>query len=197
MLSLVDQSHASSESSIRNQGKFEGSHRPSPTIQSVSQYGYYGGSSGAGSGASGADNYEAIPASGSNPGETADQVEQDDVTALFAGVQNGQFRLTRLRADLARAALASDLQLQAATDQGVLTNARIAAQSANGPLCPVYQGCSVVGQAVYTPGSSGGSGTFGCTTAASKVPFDTTAAFAAALGLLALGGVASRRRRRA
>ncbi|HEY8090205.1 MAG TPA: DUF2330 domain-containing protein [Polyangiaceae bacterium] len=172
----------------------------SSQIQSISQYGYYGGSSGGssgvGGGASGADNYEPIAASGSNPGETADQVEQDDVTALFTGIQNGQFRLTRLRADLARAALANDLQLQAATDQGVLTNVRVAAQSANGPLCPVYQGCSVVGQAVYTPGSSGGGAAFGCTTAAAKVPFDATAAFAAALGLLAVGGVASRRRRR-
>jgi MYXO-CTERM domain-containing protein len=164
-------------------------------IQSYASYGYYGGSSG-GASTQGADNYEPIAASGSDPGETADQVEQDDVTALFTGISSGTFRLTRLRADLAHAALANDLQLQAASDQSTLTNVRQATQSANGPLCPVYQGCSVVGQAVYTPGASNGSSAFSCSTVAASAPWDTTALFTGALGLLAVGGVASRRRRR-
>ncbi|MGH7298024.1 MAG: MYXO-CTERM sorting domain-containing protein, partial [Polyangiaceae bacterium] len=111
-------------------------------------------------------------------------------------IQNGTFRLTRLRADLAHSALSSDLQLQAASDQGELSNVRVASQSANGPLCPVYQGCTVVGQAIYTPGASNGSSAFGCSTAAASAPWDRTAAFTGALGLLALGGMASRRRRR-
>ena len=160
-------------------------------IQSIAQYG--GGGIGGGAATTGADNYAAIPASGSTPAETADQVEQDDLTALFTGIGSGQFRLTRLRADLAHGALANDLQLQAAADQSELTNLRVASGSVNGPLCPVYDGCTVVGQAVYTPGASNAGG--GCSAAAAPTGWGTTAAFGAVLGLLAAGGIASRRRR--
>ncbi|HEY6463840.1 MAG TPA: DUF2330 domain-containing protein, partial [Polyangiaceae bacterium] len=173
-------------------------------VQSLADYGgeYGGGSSGGGIGGSsgapatdGADSYEPIPASGTSPGETADQVMQDDLGALFAGIASDTFRLTRLRADLAHGALTNDLQLQAASDQSVLTNQRVATQSLNGPLCPVYEGCSVVGQAVYTPGASNGGG--GCAVTAQAVPtgWRTTAAFAGVLGLLAMGSASSRRRR--
>jgi MYXO-CTERM domain-containing protein len=163
-------------------------------IQETAEYGIIADGSGPAPSTPGADNYLPVAASGSSPAETADQVMADDVTALFAGTSNGTFRLTRLRADLAHAALANDLELQAAADQSELTNFRVAAQSVNGPLCPVYDGCNVIGEAPYTPGTSGGSGG-GCATVAAPTGWETTAGFVGALGLLMAGGLASRRRR--
>jgi hypothetical protein len=171
-------------------------------IQELAQYGYsgFGGStsgssSGAGVGSSNADSYDPIPASGSNPGETADQVMQDDLTALFAGLGGTSFRLTRLRADLAHAALANDLQLQAASDQSTLSNVHVASQSVNGPLCPVYQGCQVVGQAIYSPNSNTG-GSFGCSIPPAAVPgWGETSALAGLAGVIVVGLARTRRRR--
>jgi hypothetical protein len=167
-------------------------------ITDAAQYGFVPGgtSSGGSSGgvSTGGDNYEPIPASGTDPGQTADQVMQDDLKTLFTGISSGTFRLTRLRADLAHAALANDLQLQAATDQSTLSNAHVASQSVNGPLCPVYSGCSVVGQAVYDPTASNhGSG---CSVpAVDRLGWGETAILGGMAGLLVLSGVRARRRR--
>jgi hypothetical protein len=176
-----------------------GSYDVQSQIQNLAQYGssFGGSTSGSSSGSGGSSNgdgYEAIPASGSNPGESADQVMQDDLTALFTGISGSNFRLTRLRADLAHAALANDLQLQAASDQSTLSNIHVAQQSANGPLCPVYQGCTVVGQAIYSP-NSGGGGAFGCsvpTVAASG--WGETTALAGLVGVIVVGLTRTRRR---
>jgi hypothetical protein len=162
-------------------------------ITTAAQYGYVPGGGG-GTAATGGDNYAPIPASGTDPGKTADEVMQDDLTTLFAGIaQSGTFRLTRLRADLAHASLANDLQLQAG-NQAELTNVHVAGQSINGPLCPVYQGCTIVGQAIYSPGHSGG-----CSVPAGHpAGWGETAAAGSAVGLLLVAGVrATRRRRRA
>jgi len=122
---------------------------------------------------------------------------QEDLTTLFTGISRQSFRLTRLRADLAHTALASDLQLQAAADQSTLSNAHQATQSVNGPLCPVYQGCSVVGQAVYDPSQSGGRTVFGCSVPASeRVDWGQTATLGGLAGLLVVSSVRARRRRR-
>ena len=170
-------------------------------ITEAAQYGFVpgggsssGGSSSGGVGAVGGDNYAPIPASGTDPGETADQVMQDDLTVLFTGIASG-FRLTRLRADLAHAALANDLQLQAAADQSTVTNLHVATQSANGPLCPVYQGCQVVGTGVYDPTASNNRGS-GCSIpAVEHMGWGDTAILGGMSGLLVLSAVRARRRR--
>jgi hypothetical protein len=170
-------------------------------IQEAAQYGFVpGGTSSGGFGGAGSSNgdaYAPIDPSGSDPGKTADQVMQEDLTTLFAGISANSFRLTRLRADLAHGALGSDLQLQAAADQSVLSNSHQATQSVNGPLCPVYQGCSVVGQAVYDPSQSNGRSVFGCSVPA-REPTDwgQTVALGGLAGLLVVSSVRARRRRR-
>ncbi|HEY6460867.1 MAG TPA: DUF2330 domain-containing protein, partial [Polyangiaceae bacterium] len=77
------------------------------------------------------DDYLPIPASdagagpgdaGSSAGETADQVRQDDLATLFPGGNQGTVRITRMRADLSHAALATDLNLQASADQTNVSN---------------------------------------------------------------------------
>ena len=84
--------------------------------------------------------YEAIPASDAGgdggAGETAEQVRQNDLATLFPGADTGTVRVTRMRADLARAALATDLALQASSDQSNLPRFYQVTQSVNAPACP-------------------------------------------------------------
>jgi hypothetical protein len=47
------------------------------------------------------------------PGETPDQVRDDDLSTLFAGIAGPLARITRLRTDIVRAALVADLVLEA------------------------------------------------------------------------------------
>src|SRR5262249_48965044 len=105
-------------------------------------------------------------------GETADQARLDDFSVLFPE-GTIPMRITRLRSDLAHAALASDLVLQAATDQTVISNVYQVPQSVNAPVCPVPPPCDCgpVGSSGPGPSSSssssggsrgpGGSGLFG------------------------------------
>jgi hypothetical protein len=165
-------------------------------ITEAAQYGFVpgGGGSSGGVAAVGGDNYAAIPASGTDPGKTSDEVMQEDLTTLFTGISSTVFRLTRLRADLAHASLANDLQLQAASDQSTVSNVHVATQSVNGPLCPVYQGCTVVGQGVYDPHGSNGGG--GCSVpAVDHLGWGETAVLGGMVGMLVLSGVRARRRR--
>jgi len=69
-------------------------------------------------------------------GETADQVRQDDLATLFPGGDQGEVWVTRIRADLAHSALASDLVLQASSDQSELSNFYYVTNSVNAPACP-------------------------------------------------------------
>jgi hypothetical protein len=83
--------------------------------------------------------YLAVPgadAGDGGAGETADEVRQDDLSAIFPGDSQGTVRITRMRADLAHAALATDLTLQASTDQSDLSNIYQVTQSVNAPACP-------------------------------------------------------------
>jgi hypothetical protein len=82
--------------------------------------------------------YLAIPADDAGQaGETADQVRQADMATLFPGGNaQGTVRITRMRADLARAALATDLTLQASADQSNVSNFYQVTQSVNAPTCP-------------------------------------------------------------
>jgi hypothetical protein len=93
--------------------------------------------------------------------ESAEQVRTDDVTALFAGLTGPTVRVTRMRSDIAQAAMTKDFVLQASSDQSELSNVRTVTQSVN-LTCPIYNGCNVVGtgtpaQAAASVGSGGGS----------------------------------------
>jgi hypothetical protein len=84
-------------------------------------------------------------------GKTSDQLMKEDLDAACAGQSPGStsIRVTRIRADLAHTALATDLTLQAAGEQTNVANLLTARFSKNAPSCPVYapNSCSVVGQA--------------------------------------------------
>jgi hypothetical protein len=69
-------------------------------------------------------------------------------------------RVTRMRSDIAHAAMTSDFLLQASADQSELSNIRYVTQSVN-LTCPIYNQCSVVGtgtpaQAAASVGASSG-----------------------------------------
>jgi hypothetical protein len=72
----------------------------------------------------------------------------DDVSTLFAGISGPNARITRMRSDIAHAALTADLTLQASSDQSELSN--------------LYQPGSATGTPPACPdlcGGFGGSGT--------------------------------------
>jgi hypothetical protein len=104
-----------------------------------------------------------------NVTQAADAVREEDLTTLFGG---GSFsRVTRMRADLAHAALDTDLLMTAAKDQGTLSNVRTVTKELNEPLCPVWNGCTSTEQAPRseaiarsTGGGAGGESgeTFSC-----------------------------------
>jgi len=92
--------------------------------------------------------------------ETAEEVRTDDVNALFAGMAGPNVRVTRMRSDIAHAAMTTDFLLQASADQSELSNIRNVTQSVN-LTCPIYNQCSVVGtgtpaQAAASVGASSG-----------------------------------------
>lgn len=70
-----------------------------------------------------------------------------DLAVLFAGIPVGAERITRIRADLDRAALDADLLVTAAADQSVLSNVRNVTKEKNEPICPVWDGCDQDGTA--------------------------------------------------
>ncbi len=72
---------------------------------------------------------------GPNP-KTAEQVRTEDLEVLFHGINQADARVTRIRADLAHAALDQDLAFVAPSDQNVLSNYRQAAKATNEPACP-------------------------------------------------------------
>ncbi|MGH7271398.1 MAG: DUF2330 domain-containing protein, partial [Polyangiaceae bacterium] len=85
--------------------------------------------------------YTAIPASDAGPAETPDQARQQDLATLFPSGQAG-VRITRMRADLARAALATDLTLTSSSIQTTLSNQYQVTQSINAPACPSPPVCA-------------------------------------------------------
>lgn len=149
--------------------------------------------------------YPPTPATDASAGETSAQQLQDDVTALFKGIAGGQFRLTRLRADLAHAALASDLVLGATADQSFLSNFRRVTASTGAPVCSPYPDCPLDprgdgGMYDPQPGSTsfdnGGHGdSFNCA-AAPVLGADSVLTFGGIAGLLGFSFIRGRRRRR-
>ena len=71
---------------------------------------------------------------------------------------------------------------------------RVATGSVNGPNCPIYEGCDVVGTAPFHLGSGGSAA--GCSTAAiARDDWRETAGLAGVLGLFAFAAARARRRR--
>ncbi|MGH7439072.1 MAG: DUF2330 domain-containing protein [Polyangiaceae bacterium] len=128
--------------------------------------------------------------------ESAEQVRDDDISALFVGMTGPTVRLTRIRSDIAQTAMTSDFVLQASSDQSELSNVHNVTKSVN-LTCPVYNGCQVVGtgtlaQAQASVNRSGS----GCETSIPR-RVGSGAGFGAIVGMLGLVvGRALRARRR-
>jgi hypothetical protein len=145
--------------------------------------------------------YLAVSDSDAGVGETADQVRDDDVNSLFAGMTGPNVRITRIRSDISHAAMTTDFILQASADQSEVSNIRDVAASVN-EQCPLYDSCNIVGtgtpaQAVAISGkSSVGKG--GCV-ASPQTKSGPTGRFAivAGIGAFVVARVIRRRKRRA
>jgi MYXO-CTERM domain-containing protein len=129
--------------------------------------------------------------------ESADEVRTADINALFAGMVGPQVRVTRMRSDIAHAAMTTDFVLQASADQSEMPRARIVSQSIN-ETCPIYGGtCQVVGTG--TPeqaAASGPHGTGGCTTSSASNDAESPIGLVAVAGMLGLAAIRTRRLRR-
>jgi hypothetical protein len=130
--------------------------------------------------------------------KTAQQVRTEDLQALFYGIPSASARITRMRADLAHAALVADLVMTASADQSILPNVRQLTKEINEPLCPVYNGCNTAGQAprseaIARNGGSGSGESFACSTSSKT---STPAWLGLGAGFLALALVKGVRRRR-
>lgn len=82
--------------------------------------------------------------------KTTAEVQQEDFDTLFAGFGGANsyadVKVTRIRADLAHAALVTDLTVGASTDQADLARTRQPKHENGQPLCPVYKECVQTGQ---------------------------------------------------
>jgi hypothetical protein len=141
--------------------------------------------------------------------KTAAQVRDDDLATLLHGATMP--RVTRLRADLAHAALAADLVMKASADQADVPLFRPAKLEIGEPTCPIYDGCMVVGSAPRTqaaaqskaedPSSPLVGGTGSASSSSSSCAMGGSAAsplsLVAGAGFLAFSIVRARRRKRA
>jgi MYXO-CTERM domain-containing protein len=153
--------------------------------------------------------YDPILDDDGNVVKTEDQLQDEDMAALFQGKTSP--RVTRLRSDLPRASLATDLTLQASVDQAVLSNVRKITKEVGEPTCPVYQGCRYVGSDTRTKAkeeaksqcgtedqfcASGASGTPGSGCSVLVEGNSGSGSTFGALGALGALMIAARRRRR-
>ena len=133
--------------------------------------------------------------------KTAQQVRAEDLATLFHGIPSATARVTRMRADLAHAALDADLVMTASADQTQLSNIRQLTKELNEPLCPVYSGCDTAGtaprsEAVARANASGGGESFSCSTT-SRPSAPTWLGLGGGFLALALVKAARRARKRA
>jgi hypothetical protein len=131
-------------------------------------------------------------------GKSASQVRAEDMDTLFAGMDPYNVRSTRLRADLAHAALTTDLVLRAAPDQTVIPRRYDVKKSVNGvcptyppaPACPDDGSCS---SSCATVGAVRES--FSCAAGPAST-FGGVATWGGIVGLVGLSAIRARRRRR-
>jgi len=88
--------------------------------------------------------------------ETAESVRQQDLATCFPGGDATEIRVTRMRTDLSRAALANDLTLQASVDQSVMSNFYQVTNSVNAPPCPAFDASNCMCDASASGGFSSG-----------------------------------------
>jgi hypothetical protein len=92
------------------------------------------------------------------PFQTAEDVRTADIDALFAGLAGPNVRVTRMRSDIAHAAMTADFTLGASTDQAELSNVRNVTQSIN-LQCPIYDNqCTVTGYGTAAQAAASGPG---------------------------------------
>jgi len=131
--------------------------------------------------------------------KTAVQVRDEDLTTLFFGIPEASSRVTRIRADLAHAALNADLVMTASQDQTELATVRQLTKELNQPQCPVYSadGCTQVGTAPRDEAMARASGdsneSFSCATGSATAA--SPGWLVAGLGYLAIAITRARRRR--
>jgi hypothetical protein len=117
--------------------------------------------------------YLPIESDGQSAGKTAEEVREEDLADLFAGMKGTNVRVTRMRSDIAKTAMTQDFVLTASADQSEIPNVRNLTKYVN-LQCPVYNNCQVDGYA-STPeeaaartaaNNNSGSETFACSTPA-------------------------------
>lgn len=123
--------------------------------------------------------------------KTASQLLQEDLAALFADQFGTTSRVTRVRADLAKAALSEDLVLSASVDQSVLSPTRTITGELDEPICPVWVGCEQNGSAPRSIAIQ--RSTNHCSSSGALVPGEAWAA--ASFGFVALAFARRRRSR--
>jgi hypothetical protein len=151
---------------------------------------------------------------GKDAGERAKapaELRREDLDVLFGGgaTNPATVRVTRLRADLSRAALGKDLRVQASADQSTLSNVVQVTREANEPSCAVYDdNCTTNGSATRSQANAknmalvaphfegartagGAKHWYSCAAA----PSSRSTAWAPMLGALAMLGAALARRR--
>ena len=130
--------------------------------------------------------------------KTAVQVRDEDLTTLFFGIPESSSRVTRMRADLAHAALDADLVMTASQDQAVLATVRQLTKELNQPQCPIFSpdGCTQVGTAprdeAEARASGDGAESFSCSTGSGNA---SPVWLGAGIGYLAIAIARARRRR--
>jgi hypothetical protein len=144
--------------------------------------------------------YDAVKDADGGVVESSDQVRTDDIAALSGG-DIYRARVTRVRSDLAHAALASDLVLEASLDQSSLSRNLYVTSTKNAPPCPTYPppgacppkptSCPPV-----APCNSDSGGVFG-SCAATASPIGSPEALGSLVVLGIVVGFRMRRRRRA
>ncbi|HEX7663777.1 MAG TPA: DUF2330 domain-containing protein [Polyangiaceae bacterium] len=113
--------------------------------------------------------------------KSAAQVRDEDIAALFAGSNGPNVRITRMRSDIAHAAMTKDFIVQASSDQAQLSNVRLVTKTTGAaPACPSYSSCG---------------GIFGGCDASSQ-PAGGTGLLAGVLGALGIVAVRSARKGR-
>jgi Uncharacterized protein conserved in bacteria (DUF2330) len=144
-----------------------------------------------------AQNNPAASGYGDAQGNGAAMEAQDDINTLVDGINPASLWVTRLHAELSRAALAKDLDVQASTTQTPVSNLiQTVIATGSPPPCPTYT-CDDPGAGVGffggAPSVSGGSGSGSCAIGTGGgVP-----ATVSALGVLMALSLVRRRNRRA
>ena len=125
----------------------------------------------------------------SGGGDDAGSLASADLDVLFRGIHAPNVRITRMRSDVAKAALSADMSLEASSDQTEFTNQHDPTKEIGEPQCPVYDShCNQTGTVPRSQAKAAASG--GCSTTPPREGFGT-----ALVCLLGAGSIFVRVRR--